>query len=118
MSKSLLSKAFIPLIAVLALALAPNPAFAQRGGGHGGGGGFHGGGAFRGGGFGGGYRGGNFGGARSFGGGAYRGGLFMGGRSFGSRGVAGFGRGFNAAGRGYSARNGYGARNAIADGNW
>ena len=71
MSKSILSKAFISLIAVLALALAPNPAFAQRGGGHGGGGGSHGGG-------GGGFHGGG-GGAFHGGGGAVRGGGGFGG---------------------------------------
>jgi len=130
MSKSILSKTFIPFVFALVLAFAPNPAFAQRGGGgHGGGGGggfhgggfggggFHGGGAYRGGG---GYRGGgSFGGGRYYGASAYRGGSSGGARSYASRGWAssGFGRGFSA-GRGYSARSGSGVRNAIADGQW
>ena len=123
MSKSFLSKIFVPCAFMLALAFAPNPAFAQRGGGHGGGGGgFHGGGGFGGGGGvfrgGGAYRGGSFGGGRSFGGGTYRGSPFRGGNNFGYRGPGGFGRSFNGAGRGYSARNGFGAHNGFADGNW
>src|SRR5215469_16349874 len=86
------------VLAIVGLACVPVPAFAQRGGGHGGGGGFHGGGGFGGGGFhggsggfrGGSFRGGGFGGYRgSYGG--YRGAY---GRSYApTMGRGGYGRG-------------------------
>jgi len=142
MLESILPKTFIPSVAMIALMLMPTPAFAQRGGGHGGGGGFHGGGGgFRGGGFGGGgyrgaagFRGGiggayraGFGGPRSFGGGAYRGGGLYGARSSSARGYRGpYGSGRGLTSRGWAASQfgrgfsggAYGARGGAASRNW
>src|SRR5215469_10928466 len=80
------------VLSIVGLACVPVPAFAQRGGGHGGGGGFHGGG--------GGFHGGS---------GGFRGGSFRGGGFGGYRGSYGGYRG--AYGRSYAptmGRGGYG----------
>jgi hypothetical protein len=120
------------------LGFTPNPALAQRGGGHGGGGGggFHGGGGgfhgsgggFHGGGggfhgSGGGFHGGGgyYGGGRSFGGGSYRqGGSFRGGSEAAPRGMGSRSHGGPEAGRGFgiSGNRASNFRPAINDGQW
>jgi hypothetical protein len=133
MSRSTCLKAFFSILALGTLALAPNPAFAQRGGGGhgGGGGGFHGSGFGGGrGGFGGSYHGGSSGPASSGSHGSYGSRSPYGGY-YGRAGSSG--RGYGAYGRGgagsYSSNRGFAgpsnanfgrsaARPGIADGQW
>ena len=107
MKHSTFVRSLLTTAAALALMALPIPAFAQRGGGHGGGGGFHGGGGgFHGGGFSGGMHGGGFGGSRS---GSF--GVHHGGAGFGRRSSSGFSRSNSGASRPW-ASEGRGVRNS------
>src|SRR5580704_3841420 len=104
MSRPAFFNLFLTCIAAIVFFLAPNPVFAQHGGGHGGGGG-----GFHGGGGGGTHGGGGFSGGGMRSGGTYGGGQFRGGSSSGSfRGgpsAGAFRGGSNASGRSFGGAN-------------